>query len=199
MSRGEAVYQIVTNFKLTEKDGKFLDICLKSPDECFFVFSDRSDYDGIRFAPLILYPDVFPAYQYYAEINTASALGLVHGYSEEDQSPFHPMEAMTRIQALKVVMAAANLLQWKEKFELMGDSGGPEYELPFDDIDLSNPDNWWFGRYLAFALENGIIVPNNSFRPNDGITDGELSKMISRAVDYAIKSAHEEQPQAAPQ
>lgn len=200
MSRGEAVYRIITDFELEQKDAKFLDVCLATPDECFFVFSAMSDYDGIRFEPMILYPDVFPAYKYYDAITTATALGLVHGYIEEDQSPFHPMVTITRIQALKVILAAANLLQWKEKFELeeaMKDAGGPEYILPFEDVDLSDPDNWWYGRYLAFALENGIIMPATSFRPNDGVTEDELNKMISRAIDYAKKWAEEQTGQQA--
>jgi hypothetical protein len=188
LTRGEAVSKVVASFNLEKKQRNFLLGCIRSPDDCFFVFATMSDYDGIQFAPLILYPDVFPAYRHYKAINTASMLGLVHGYLEEDKSPFHPETTMTRIQALKVVMGAADALKWLEKFEMAmnaADSGGPDYRLPFKDINPADEARWWYPRYVGFALDNGIINSGDYFRPDEPVTGAELEDMIDRALSYS--------------
>ena len=194
LNRGEAVSKVVAAFDLEKKQKKFLLDCLGHPDDCFFVFSTMSHFDDIRFTPLILYPDVFPAYKFYGAINTASMLGLVHGYLEEDTSPFHPETGMTRIQALKVVLGAADAIKWIEKFELKmaaADSGGPDYALPYGDVDPQNDSMWWYPRYLGFALDNNIIDPGDYFRPDETVTEAELNDMMTRALNYA--SADENQ------
>ena len=182
MTRGEAVSKIVAAFDLEKKQVKFLRDCIKHPDECFFVFAAMSNYDGIQFFPLILYPDVFPAYKYYGAINTASMLGLVHGYLEEETSPFHPEAEMTRIQALKVVLGAADLLKWKDKFE-MTDADYVK-DLPFTDPEITSTDGWWYSRYLGFALERELIDPVATFEPDRAITQSELNDLVARTIDF---------------
>lgn len=108
---------VLESFDLKKKNRIYLKNCIKNADECFFVFSARSNYDEIRFKPLILYPDVFPAYQYYDAINTATILDLVRGF-EQNNSPFNPEDPITKIQAIKVVLGAADLMKWKEKFQI---------------------------------------------------------------------------------
>lgn len=195
MSRGEAISQVVSSFDLQKKQRKFLWDCMKHVDDCFFVFSAMSDYDEIQFYPLILYPDVFPAYKHYKAINTASMLGLVHGYLEEDSSPFYPEKPLTRIEALKVILGAADLMEWKEKFELenlMENMGGPEVPL-FADVSLKEPRMWWYHRYLNFAADAGIIGAGREthkefdleFRPDEPITEAELADMIVKTTLYS--------------
>jgi hypothetical protein len=182
LTRGEAVQVVVDSFDIRKKAGSFIRDCLQHPDDCFFVFSGMSDYDGIQFSPLILYPDVFPANQYYGAINTATMLGLVHGYLEEETSPFHPETAMTRIQALKVVLGAADLMKWKDKFELT-DADYPK-KLPFKDLEIDSADAWWYPRYLAFALERGLIDSGTTFSPDRAITEAELGDLVTRTLDF---------------
>jgi len=188
LTRGEAVNNIVEAFNLQKRQKSFLLDCLRHADDCFFAFSAMSDYDGINFSPLILYPDVFPAYKHYKAINIASMLGLVHGFLDENTSPFHPEEGMTRIQALKVVLGAADAMRWMERFELeqkSADSGGPDYLLPYRDIDPENDAMWWYSRYMRFALENGIMDSGEYFRPDEPVTEAELNDMITRALDFS--------------
>lgn len=182
MTRGEAVSKIVSAFNLEEKQKDFLRDCIKHPDDCFFVFAAMSDYDGIQFFPLILYPDVFPAYRHYKSINTASMLGLVHGYLEEETSPFHPEAEMTRIQALKVVLGAAELMKWKDRFEM----AEADYisDLPFTDPEITSYDGWWYSRYLDFALERELIDPVTAFEPDRAITKAELDDLVARTIDF---------------
>ena len=180
MTRGEAISDIVASFDLKNARDGLITRCLSVPDDCFFVFSAISDYDDIQFSPLILYPDVFPANKFYDAINTATIFGLVHGYIGEESTPFHPDYPISRIQALKVIMGAAGLMDWKDKFELAQDI--PE-KTPFTDIDPANPGMWWYTRYINKACETGLIdcAEGSIFRPYDGITRDELNQIITKA------------------
>lgn len=189
MTRGEAVNRIVEAFNLRTAKADFIEGCMASADECFFVFSAMSDFDGIAFDPLRLYPDVNEKSRYYEAINTASILGLVHGYLNEEDTPFKPEVTITRIQALKILLASADLMQWKERFELAGES----HEIPFSDVDPDDETKWWYPRYLDFALEAGIIEPDDLFRPDEPVTLGELAEMVDKAMRYKEDSADDTQ------
>ncbi len=189
MARGEAVNRIVEAFDLKTEKSAYIADCMAHADECFFVFSAMSDFDGITFQPLRLYPDVKENFRYYDAINIASILGLAHGYLNEKGTPFKPEHVITRIQALKIVMASAEMIQWKERFELDGTSE----KLPFKDVNASDPAMWWYPRYLATALDKGIIDEYEYFRPNEPITLSELAEMVDNTLKYKEDSADDTQ------
>ncbi len=97
---------------------------------------------------------------------------------------------MTRIQALKVVLGAADLMDWREKFELIRDLGNEDalrdQISPFADVNALRDDSWWYPRYVNFALDTGIIDAGEYFRPDEPITEQEYNGMLQRAL---IKSA----------
>ncbi len=191
LTRGEAVKAVVSSFELEKRNADYISGCLGSPDECFFVFSAMSDYDDIRFDPLILYPDVFPANRYYNAINTATIFGLVHGYLDEESSPFHPNDRITRIQALKVVLGAAGMVVWQDKFELAADFLAVAAQtMPFMDVFPERADMWWYSRYIGKACDADIIdcSEGGSFRPDDAITKAELDELISKTIDFSTGS-----------
>jgi hypothetical protein len=179
LTRGAAVSKIVESFNLKKNYCTYIAKCMSNADECFFTFAAMSSFDGISFSPLRLYPDVQPNYRYYDDINVASILGLVHGYMGEKSTPFKPEIVMTRIQALKVVLGAAELMKWKEKFEV-GNIG----ESVFSDIDPLDDDKWWYARYANFAVMNGIITKDEKFYPDDVIRAAELILFIEKALEY---------------
>jgi hypothetical protein len=179
LTRGEAVHRIVESFQIRNNYSSFIAKCLINTDECFFVFAAMSDFDGISFNPLKLYPDVYPNYRYYDAINVASILGLVHGYIYEENTPFKPEIVMTRIQALKVVLGAGEILKWKDKFEIT-----PETTSSFIDIDPGDPERWWYARYANYAALNGIIRDESYFRPDEIIRLHELTALIEQALEY---------------
>lgn len=187
--RGEGVDIVIDSFDLMHKKSKFISSCLEHVHECFFVFSAISDFDGITLGntigDLILYPDVHWRVRYFSSINIASMLGLVHGYVGDDQTPFHPESAITRIQALKVVLGAGELVSWKEKFELDENEA-----VPYEDEAFNYEYSWWYPRYLNFALDEDIISEERYFRPGEPITEGELRDMIARAQRAQIKIAN---------
>jgi hypothetical protein len=185
LTRGEAVSEVVTSFDLADKNHSLIKDCLQVPDDCFFVFSVMSDYDDIRFSPLILYPDVFPANKYYNAINTATILGLVHGYLGEQSTPFHPEDRITRIQGLKMILGAAGLMTWKDKFELIKDALTDSMPPVFADVNTGNPKMWWYERYIDKACEINVIDCNGGdFRPDETITKAELAGMVSKTLSY---------------
>jgi len=189
LNRGEAVDFIVASFKLKNKFKKFISSCARAPDECFFAFSAMSHYNGIQFSPLILYPDVFPAHKNYSAINIATMLNLVRGFLDEPNSPFHPEIGMTKIQALKVVLGASDQLRWKDKFEMT--SADYHQDLPYSDKEIYLPENWWYGRYMDFALQKGIIDKTEFFGCDQIITKGELAQMVARTLALSEVSAKE--------
>ncbi|HRY91178.1 MAG TPA: S-layer homology domain-containing protein [Candidatus Gracilibacteria bacterium] len=185
INRGEAVHQIVSSLDLAEKEVRFVKDCWAHLEECFFAFSARSDFDGIMFSPLILYPDVFPAHPYYRDINLASMLGIVQGYLNFDKSPFKPQDNVTRIQALKMVLIGTDLMPWKEKFELAEGEMAPKLVAAAD--ELSSEEKWWYARYLNFALDAGIISEADYALPDAQISASQMTAMIGKAKAYLNK------------
>jgi hypothetical protein len=189
LTRGEGVDIVINSFNLMQKKSRFISSCLEHVHECFFVFSAMSDFDGISLgssiSDLILYPDVHNRMRYFGSINIASMLGLVHGYLNDDQTPFKPESAITRIQALKVVLGAGDLMAWKEKFEL------DEIEtVLYEDTEFNYEYSWWYPRYLNFALDEDIISKERYFRPHEPITECELNDMIVRAQKAQARIAN---------
>lgn len=186
VTRGEAIHELVDTFDLRHKEATFIGDCILHLDECFFVFSSMTRYDQLSLTPLQLYPDVPPAYKYADDINLATMLSLVHGNIEMEKSPFYPRVYMTRIHALKVILGAGDLLQWREKFELVRDLGNEDVlrsqTTVFSDVNALGDDTWWYPRYVNFALDTGIVDPGKKFRPDEPITADEYQTMLQRAL-----------------
>jgi len=107
---------------------------------------------------------------------------------DEDSSPFHPNDPMTRIQAVKVILGAAGLVSWKDKFELASDVLTQAAKaIHFMDIYPDSPDMWWYSRYIGKACEAAIIDcgEGNSFRPDEPITKAEFDEIISKTLNYS--------------
>lgn len=176
VTRGKASEMIVDYFDLKTENMQYLSDCDADPDSCMFAFSARTNFDNFRIDPLILYPDVYPAYRYYEAINLLSKLDIVSGYYAEEQSPFRPEQPITKVEALKMVMGASGMMSWKEKFELNG-TGDSSSWLAFD----FGGDKWWYQRYLAAAFENGFLVEVSANEAESTISENELLKIMESA------------------
>jgi hypothetical protein len=188
IARGDFIKHVVEVFGLEAKKGFFMKQCKKELEFCLFNFSAQSRFDDIRFEPnIILYPDVYPAYRNYEYINLATMLGLMHGYMDDPKSPFRPENKVTRIQALKIILGASELLDWKYKFELAEELGGkdkiPTQLTVFGDIDPGKGHMWWYPRYVNYAYLTGIIDFNQNFRPDAPITQSEMDRIIERTLN----------------
>lgn len=187
VTRGEIVSVVLDSFDLQKKKTDQLKQCYDFIDFCLFNFMAMSSFDGISLLePLILYPDVQPTTRYREAINTATLLGIVNGYMEEYYSPFKPDNPVNRIQALKIILAATELVPVKYRFELVEElgseeslAGQPSY---FTDVDSEISYMWWYPRYVNFAVDNDIIEDGEFFRPHDPVTAGELRQMIDKTL-----------------
>jgi hypothetical protein len=158
MGRGEATDQVVKFFDLEKQNSKFLQQCKVNPDGCLFSFSTRTNFQDFRLDPVILYPDVYPAYKYYKSINVASELDLVRGYYDEENSPYKPEQKITKIEALKLILGASGLVTWKDKFEFSLDDKSRQEAQNWLTAGNWTGNQWWYGRYIFSAVSKGILL-----------------------------------------
>jgi len=194
--RDEFISTVLQRLSLKTQHEKDLEECAKFIDFCLFNFSAMSDYDEMKLdGEIQLYPDVGPNDRLYNDINIATMLGMINGYLNEKNSPFHPERPISRIQSLKVVLGALKLVDNKFRFELVDELGSVEnlknQKSYFKDVNPKIADMWWYPRYTNFAVENGIINNGDLFRPDDNITMAELDDLIDEALAY-IKRINEE-------
>lgn len=111
--------------------------------------------------PAVAYDDVDNTHWTSNVIGKAQKQGIISGYSKET---FGPNNAITRAEAMKIIMLASGVeIQKVENSE-------------FDDV------SGWSLKYIETARRLGIISNNKSFRPEDPITRAELSKILIRLL-----------------
>ncbi len=186
VTRGSLVDQVVRSFELPKKYQKLLTHCWQLPEACLFDFTAQSRFSGIKLdLPVLLYPDIQHDDPYYSSVNIATILGLVRGYYNEKESPFHPQRIVSRIDGLKVVLQAISALQWKEKAELKSELGGiigiRNQRTPFVDVTGLNAHMWWYPRYVNYARLTGIIDDHEFFAPDEPLTQRVLLRWIENA------------------
>ncbi len=201
VSRGEFLKIVMESFELRERKSGFLESCYGHKEFCLFNFMAMSSFNDISLEPeLVLYPDVPADHPFSDYINDATALGLVNGYLGAQNSPFLPDEPITRIQALKVILGAANLVPNIYKFELVDELGGhsellnqPSY---FSDINPAIESMWWMPRYTNFAVEHGILSETVYFHPHDKMSSDILNEWITKTLTLLNSSDNTENEEA---
>jgi hypothetical protein len=189
VTRGEFIDQVVGEFSLKDRRKDFINNCYDYREFCFFAFSGQSNFSGLRLEPnIILYPDVPYGSDYYEPITVATMLGLLSGYTNEDGTPFKPEAPITRMQALKVILGANQLVAPLHRFELIEILGSEEslraQESYYDDVDPAVSKMWWYPRFANYAYDHGIIENKSYFRPDDYITIGELENVIQNTIEF---------------
>ena len=189
VSRAEFVREVLAKFELRDKKKTELENCYQYREFCLFNFMSMSSYSKIELEPqLVLYPDVRLGDEYYDDITVATLLGLVNGYIDVQDSPFNKDLAISRVQALKVVMGAADILESKYRFELVASLGSydnlTQQRSYFSDVDPRVDHMWWYPRYVNFAVDLGLIDEGEFFRPDDSITQDELDDLLDRTVEF---------------
>lgn len=103
------------------------------------------------------FPDVS---NHWAEnyVNDLFAKGIVNG---DENGKFNPDNSIKRSEFIAIAVRSAS-------FEMS------EYKDSFTDVS----DNAWYAEVIQTALDNGIISPADSFRPDDLITREEMAKII---------------------
>jgi hypothetical protein len=121
---------------------------------------------------VIEFSDVPPDHWAYTYVQYMACNNIMTGYPD---GTFHPDYTATRGQFSKVIVLAE---QWP-----IDTSGGPH----FSDVPQSNT----FYPYVETAYHRNIIngYPNGTFLPNNGVTRGQLSKMIVLARNWPINTS----------
>lgn len=197
VTRGEFISTVIDRLNIKKNKKELIKSCYQHREFCFFNFLAMSTYDGIKLNPsLILYPDVSPDDLYYEDVNISTLLGLTNGFLNEENSPFHPELPITRIEALKIVLGADDLVAPKYQFELIASLGSYQNMISqksyFTDINARVPSMWWYPRYVNFAVDNNIVDKGEYFRPNDNITAKELEDIMIRTINY-LKSNNKDE------
>lgn len=210
LSRGSFMVQVNKSLKLDEKNKEFIDSCMENTEFCFFQFSSQTKFANLRYSPsLRLYPDVRPSDPYYKAINIATILGIVHGYSDEPNSPFHPEKPISRIHALKILLSSAGMLPWKDYSDLRNEllkrtdekvainrniiNRDPRdknvdpiasQKTPYLDISARISYMWWYPRYVNFAYLSGIINDSVFFQPDAPLTQKDFDQWMTGINEY---------------
>jgi|GEM_PF-1526651 len=193
VTRGEFVKTIIEDFKLAENRKDFIDSCYTYREFCFFAFTAQTTYSKLSLEPnIVLYPDVPYGSEYYEPITVATMLGLVNGFSNEANTPFKPASYITRIQALKVVLASNQLVEPLFRFELIEKLGGlagvEAQKSYFVDVDPRVSSMWWYPLFTNYAYEKGLVDDGKYFRPDEYITKGELDEIVGKTLGLVGKS-----------
>ena len=205
LNRGSFIVQITKALSLDLKNKEFVDSCMANVEFCFYQFSSQTKFAGLRLTPLLrLYPDVKPSDPYYKAINTATMLGIIRGFSDEPNSPFHPEKPISRIQGLKILLTSTGMLPWKEYFEVRDeliknrvadrrtvvsrDARDKDpistQKTPYTDISAHIPHMWWYPRYVNFAYLSGIIDDSIFFQPDAPLTQKDFEQWMVRIKEY---------------
>lgn len=114
------------------------------------------------------FSDVPRGSTYYAYVETARARGVINGYGD---GTFRVGENITRAQLAKIVTVAQG---WSQQYP-----GQPS----FSDVPSNSP---FFGYVEAVAARQIIGgYTDNTFRPNNNATRGQISKIVYYAVTGA--------------
>ncbi|MBI5152468.1 FG-GAP repeat protein [Candidatus Peregrinibacteria bacterium] len=183
LTRAQFVYGIIQGFNLDAKNKEFLRQCRANPEFCLHDFAKETQFHRMKYSPkVLLYPDVSEENFFYEQITDAASLGIMKGFMEAKESPFKPDEHITRIHALRVILEAAKMIEWKSyaelKKELNGDKAVQNQLTPFSDISAETSDMWWYPRYVNYAYLSGIISDKEFFRPLDPIKQAETEEWI---------------------
>ena len=123
--------------------------------------------------PMVEYPDrPFPDvsiakwYTYY--IQSALVAKIIDGYVD---GFFYPENNVTRAEAVKMLLEAVDI-----KID------NQEFLLTYKDVKRAH----WFVDYIYTAKSLGLITgyDDDTFRPNEYITRGEIAKITSVILDY---------------
>lgn len=187
VTRGEFIKTVVEAFGLMENRKDYIDSCYTYREFCFFAFTAQTTYSKLSLEPtILLYPDVPYGSEYYEPITVATMLGLVGGFPNEVNTPFKPGESITRIQALKVILASNQLVEPLMRAELIKKLGGAsklkQQKSYYVDVSAAVPGMWWYPRFTNYAYEKGL-VGGEYFRPDENITKGELDRLVEGVLE----------------
>ncbi|MFJ7953184.1 DUF6612 family protein [Lysinibacillus sp. NPDC096418] len=130
------------------------------------------------------FSDVSEDHPHFKGISTLSKAGVINGYND---GTFKPAQAVTRGQAAKIIVNA---------FELA--AADSVEKQSFKDLNKSSEYYESITKLTALGVVKGY--DDNTFRPNETVTRGQLAVMIARALNLNAKgtSPYTDVPEGSP-
>jgi N-acetylmuramoyl-L-alanine amidase len=123
------------------------------------------------------FTDVTPDKEYYEQVNYIADLDIIKGYEENGVSKFKPGNNLTRAQAAKMLVIAA------EKQDI------PTPSLQFKDVKPGTEQY----EYVSRAVSLGYFKAgtNGSFKPNENLKRDEMGNALATAFNLSEKISAE--------
>ncbi|WP_342508719.1 N-acetylmuramoyl-L-alanine amidase [Sporosarcina sp. FSL K6-2383] len=137
------------------------------------IFALVSIVPGRSSAQQIQFKDVTPTKEYYEQVNYIAGLGIIKGYQEKDGATFKPGNNLTRAQAAKMLIIAA------EKQDI------PTPSIEFKDLKVGTEQYDYASR--AVALGYFKADTNGYFKPNENLKRGEMGNALAVAFNLSEK------------
>lgn len=135
----------------------------------FILNGINSDLISSRELP---FPDTLPREWYSDYVATAYNRSIVNGYPDNS---FKPANTVNRAEFLKMLLISMDINVSKNVDR---------------DVYSDVPKEAWFAPYAQYAKEKNLIVlKNKQFRPDDGMTRGEVASLIYKVIMLKISGA----------
>ncbi len=132
------------------------------------------------------FSDVSEDHEHFNSISTLHAANIINGFPD---GTFKPSRDVTRVQAVKMIAAA---------FQLTNTDMEPVARPKLKDVDPSDP----YFRAIITSINLGVVkgYEDNTFRPNETITRGQMAIMVAKAAGLTAKgeSPFTDVPQSSP-
>lgn len=119
------------------------------------------------------FADVPATAEYSQEVSYISNLGIIKGYTENGKTLFKPNNTVTRAQAAKMLVIAT------KNQNIAGAA------ISFPDINKNSEEHFYISRAVQLGYFKGY--PDGTFKPNEPLKRGQMSKVIANAfkIDLA--------------
>lgn len=120
-------------------------------------------------AQSVVFTDVDDQSEVYKAVSFLKKYKVLNGYPD---GSFKPDQVVTRVEAVKFILAAVNA-------ELLSGKA-----LPFKDTS----SNEWYSDYVATAYERSIVngYPDKTFKPSNTVNRAEFLKMLLVSMDLKV-------------
>ena len=178
LTRGEFLAYVVNDLDLQNTRKDYLETCGKNKEECLNMLS-------LGTSTIISQSETNNK-----ELDVASQLGLTSVFTEKDNKELQTNAAVTRSEAIKIILIALEVIKPETCEELIIAAGSEEalmaQKTPFKDL-ANNVTKCWIPKVANSACEIKLIDCSKTaeFRPDSYLLKGDFNEIMKKAKAYA--------------
>ncbi|KKR06865.1 MAG: NHL repeat containing protein [Candidatus Peregrinibacteria bacterium GW2011_GWC2_39_14] len=178
LTRGEFLAYVVTDLDLQNTRKDYLETCGKNKEECLSMLNLGAS------------ATVNQSEKNSKELDVASQLGLTSVFTEKDNKELQTNAAVTRSEAIKIILIALEVIKPETCEELIIAAGSEEalmaQKTPFKDL-ANNVTKCWIPKVANSACEIKLIDCSKTaeFRPDSYLLKGDFNEIMKKAKAYA--------------